>query len=90
MDWRRAKLKLPSNESKTTYKRALSLSAIGELIDRKLIKDRYGHIYAWDPRYIDLDVEKLCQNQKEFNAKLESGQGKDANMITIRGTPGDY
>ena len=75
-----------SEESKSTSIKGLSLSAIGELIDRKFLKDRYGHIYAWDPRYINLDVEMLCQKQKELNSKLGNGQSMEANLITIRGT----
>ena len=51
----------------TTRGRELSMSAVGYVIDRYLLRDGKGHIYLWDPRYINRDIEAECRKQEALN-----------------------
>ncbi len=73
--------KLKKNKKKG--QRQLSLSSIGQLINRKLIGDVRGHIYIWDPRYNSRQVEYECQQQEIRNAKYF--EEKTKNYMTMRG-----
>lgn len=67
--------------------RQLSLTAIGHVIEKDLLRDGKGHIYQWDPRYINRDVESECQKQESFNLKfgLCFVPEKTSPMFTILG-----
>ena len=54
--------------------RKLSLPAIGYVIEKDLLRDGKGHIYQWDPRYINRDVEVECLKQERANETFGSGR----------------
>ena len=65
----------------------ISLSAIGRVIEKALIKDSKGHIYQWDPRYNNLDVEEECEKQEALNLKFGtcSEERKTTPIFTLIG-----
>ena len=67
--------------------RHLSLSSIGHVIDKELLSDRQGHIYLWDPRYTNRDIESECKKQEILNAKfgLNFDEEKRTPMFTLFG-----